>query len=253
MVCEVDEVKSVYPSCSNLHGLLGVITWVTNTSPDSWSEGRGFQSRQKWQKNVLPQGYLSCAYSYCICPPPPALPLLQWLVKDPGHVAINACGRLELNTLTPRPKRSRSGLTICCPGIVQEPIRETSSSAIFQETLVHSRLSSLSHCGQILAYSVELVHSSWFSLKNKTKQKVQPANDPSNVALKSLHARKKPAPQLTKVKLFFRPILRSSGSQLYWFMISDCYSFIHSFSFFVVVLFAEGTETTCSYPVQCAA
>ena len=38
--------------------------------------------------------------------------------------------------------------------------RETSSHATRQGTLGHSRLSSLSHCGLILAYKVELVYAS---------------------------------------------------------------------------------------------
>ena len=39
----------------------------------------------------------------------------------------------------------------CCPGIVCELIRETSSHATRQETLGDSRLSSLNHCGLIMA------------------------------------------------------------------------------------------------------
>ena len=50
---------------------------------------------------------------------------------------------------------------ICCPGIVWEPIREASSNAACQATLVHSHLSSLSHCGLILAEKVEMVHANW--------------------------------------------------------------------------------------------
>ena len=37
--------------------------------------------------------------------------LLQWHVKDPGHSAKSAGGRLHLNTHTPLTQRSRSGLT----------------------------------------------------------------------------------------------------------------------------------------------
>ena len=40
----------------------------------------------------------------------PVLP--QWHVKDPGHSAKSAGGRLHLNTHTPLTQRSRSGLTM---------------------------------------------------------------------------------------------------------------------------------------------
>ena len=38
--------------------------------------------------------------------------LLQWHVKEPGHSAKSAGGRLHLNTHTPLTRRSRSGLTM---------------------------------------------------------------------------------------------------------------------------------------------
>ena len=38
--------------------------------------------------------------------------LSQWHVKDPGHSAKSADGRLHLNTHTPMTQRSRSGLTM---------------------------------------------------------------------------------------------------------------------------------------------
>ena len=59
----------------------------------------------------------------------PVLPL--WHVKDPGHSARNADGRLHLNRHTPLTQRSRSWW-LCCPGIVWEFIRETSSCATRQ-------------------------------------------------------------------------------------------------------------------------
>ena len=48
---------------------------------------------------------------------------------------------------------------LCCQGIMWEPIRETNSHTTRSGTLGHSRLSSLSHCGLILAERVELVPS----------------------------------------------------------------------------------------------
>ena len=59
---------------------------------------------------------------------------------------------------------------LCCPGVAWDPIRETSSYATRQETLGHSRLSSLSHCGLTLAWCVELARASWSPLKKKEKK-----------------------------------------------------------------------------------
>ena len=75
----------------------------------------------------------------------------QWHVKNPGHSAKNAGGRLHLNTHTPLTQRSRSGLTmsLCRHSVKTYP--ETSSHATCQGTHGHCRLSSLSHCGLILA------------------------------------------------------------------------------------------------------
>ena len=58
-----------------------------------------------------------CADCYSVSVPHPELPL--WHVKDPGHSAKNASGRLHLNTHTPLIQRNRDGLTMlavqaCC-------------------------------------------------------------------------------------------------------------------------------------------
>ena len=89
------------------------------------------------------------------------LVLPQWHVKDPGHSAKStdgrADGRLHLNTHTPLTQRSRSGLTmpLCRHSI--GTYQDMSLHATRQGTLGQSRLSSLSHCGLILAEKVELV------------------------------------------------------------------------------------------------
>ena len=77
--------------------------------------------------------------------------LLQWHVKDPGHSAKSAGGRLHLNTHTPMTQRSRCGLIMLLSRHSVGTYQETSSHATCQGTLDHSRLSSLSHCGLILA------------------------------------------------------------------------------------------------------
>ena len=79
----------------------------------------------------------------------PVLP--QWHVKDPGHSAESAGGRLHLNTHTPLTQRSRSGLTKPLSRHSVGTYPETYSHTIRQGTLSHSRLSSLSHCGPIVA------------------------------------------------------------------------------------------------------
>ena len=77
--------------------------------------------------------------------------LLQWHIKDTGHSAKSTGGRLHLSTHTPLTRQSRSGLTMLLfrqsVGIYQE----TSSHTTCQGKLGHSCLSSLSHCGLILA------------------------------------------------------------------------------------------------------
>ena len=79
----------------------------------------------------------------------PVLP--QWHVKDPGYSAKSAGGRLHLYMHTPLTQRSRSGLTMPPSKHSVGTYQETISHATRQGTLGHSRLSSLSHCGLILA------------------------------------------------------------------------------------------------------
>ena len=79
----------------------------------------------------------------------PVLP--QWHVKDPGHSAKSAGGRLHLNTHTPLIQRCRSVLTMLLSRHNVGTYQETSLHATRQGTLGHSRLSSLSHCELILA------------------------------------------------------------------------------------------------------
>ena len=81
-----------------------------------------------------------------------SIPVLsQWHVQDPGHSAKSAGGRLHLNTHTPLTHRSRSGLTMPLSRHSVGTYQETSSHATRQGTFGHSRLSSVSDCGLILA------------------------------------------------------------------------------------------------------
>ena len=77
--------------------------------------------------------------------------LPQWHVKDTGHSAKSAGGRLHLNTYTPLTQRSRSGLILPLCTHSVGTYQETSSHATRLGTVGHSRVSSLSHCVLILA------------------------------------------------------------------------------------------------------
>ena len=78
--------------------------------------------------------------------------LLHWHVKDPGHSTKSAGGSIHLNVLnTTLTQRGRSGLTMPLSRHSPGTYQETSSHVTRQGTLSHSRLSSLSHCGLILA------------------------------------------------------------------------------------------------------
>ena len=72
-------------------------------------------------------------------------------VKDPGHSPRSAGGRLHLNKHTPLTQRSQSGLTMPLSGHSVGTYLEMSLLATCQGTFGHSHLSSLRHCGLILA------------------------------------------------------------------------------------------------------
>ena len=108
-----------------------------------------------------------CADSYSVSVPTPMLP--QRHIKDPGHADISAGGRLHLNTHTPLTQRSRSGPTIPLSRHSVGTYSETISRATCQGTLGHSRLSSLSHCGPILALKSGISARVNFHFKKKTK------------------------------------------------------------------------------------
>ena len=77
--------------------------------------------------------------------------LLQWYVKGHGHSAKSAGGRLHLNMHTPVTHRSQSGLTMPLSRESVGIYQKTSSHTTRQGPLSRSHLSSLSHCGLILA------------------------------------------------------------------------------------------------------
>ena len=77
--------------------------------------------------------------------------LTQWHVKDLSHSAKSAGGRLLLNMHTPLTHRSWSGLVMPLSRHSVGICHKMSSHATHQGTLAHSCLSSLTHCGLILA------------------------------------------------------------------------------------------------------
>ena len=135
---------------------------------EQWLERRTLIERSRVR---LPAGgageFPSLESTFCAlirCPFTPVL--LQWHVKDPGLPAKSAGGRLHLNTHRPLTQRSLSGLTMPLSGHSLRTYRKTSSHATCQGTLGHSRLSSLCHCGLILAERMELVCANRSALKN---------------------------------------------------------------------------------------
>ena len=86
----------------------------------------------------------------------PVLP--QWRATDLSHSAKSDSGRLHLNTHTPLTQGNRSGLTTSLSRLSVGTYPETRSHATCQIAFNHSRLSSLSHCGLILAQSGISVH-----------------------------------------------------------------------------------------------
>ena len=88
------------------------------------------------------------SYSVSVIPPPG---YRSGTSKTPVILPKSACGRLHLNTRAPLTQRSRSGLTMLLSRDSVGNYPKTSSRATLQGTLGHTRLSSLSHCGLILA------------------------------------------------------------------------------------------------------
>ena len=88
-----------------------------------------------------------CWLLVCVCSTPV---LLQWHVKDPGHSAKSAGDRLHLNTHTPLTQWSQSELTM---PLSRHSVGTYQKQAHTQLVRGHSVsfLSSLSHCGLILA------------------------------------------------------------------------------------------------------
>ena len=112
-------------------------------------------------------------------------------VKDPGHSAKSAGGRLHLNTHTPQTHRSRSALTFPLSRHSVGIHQETSSHATLQGTLGQS-----SQLAEPLWTDPGLKSDISFHelISTFKKKKMQAGNKMSNILPKSSHARKKPPP-----------------------------------------------------------
>ena len=120
--------------------------------------------------------------------------LTQWHVKDPGHSAKSARGRLHLNTHTPLTQRSRSGLTMPLSrhsvGIYPETsTRDLSGNIWPQSSQLAEPLWTNPELGSGISVR-ELISTSNKKQKKKRRQK----NEWSNILPKSSQGSKKPPP-----------------------------------------------------------
>ena len=136
-----------------------------------------------------------CADSYSVSVPPPVLP--QWHIKDPGHSAKSASGRLHLNTHTPLTQRSRSGLTMplsrhSVGNLSGNKLTRNSSGNTLSQSSLAAQL--WTDPGLKSGISVRELISTKGEKKKEKKKKAQAGNELSNILPKSSHARKKPPP-----------------------------------------------------------
>ena len=73
-----------------------------------------------------------CADSYLVSIPALCYRTVQWHIKDPGHSAKSADGRLHLNMHTPLTHRSRSGLNM--PHLSGNELSRNSSGKIWSQS-----------------------------------------------------------------------------------------------------------------------
>ena len=123
---------------------------VRLSAPDPRSKGCEFESRQERREDFLLQGYL-CVLTLVRCPFHPRVTAVArkrpWSFCQKCRWQVS----LHLNTHTPLTQQSRSELTIPLSRHSVGTYPESSTHATCQGTFGHSRLSSLSHCGLILA------------------------------------------------------------------------------------------------------
>ena len=105
-------------------------------------------------------------------PPLPVLP--RWHVKDPGHSAKSAGGRVHISTHTSLTQRSRSGLTAPLSRQSVGIHHETSSHAARRGTLARSQSSQLAELlGTDPGLNSEISLCELISTLQKKKHKLQ--------------------------------------------------------------------------------
>ena len=135
------------PRCLRSTNILLVECRFLGKATDSWSEGRISIPGRSGGRSFS-SALTFCADWFGVRSNPV---LLQRHVKDPGHSAKSAGGRLHLDMHTVLIRSSRSELTMLSKHSVGNyegnELKHNSSG-----TLDHCRISSLSCCGLILAY-----------------------------------------------------------------------------------------------------
>ena len=150
-MCSVCAAQDV---CVHEDALLWFHSWHVTGSRDSMSVGVPDQkvassnpSTSSW-RIFFSRVIFLCWLLFSVCSNPM---LLQWYVKDPGHSAKSAGGRLHLNMHTPLTQQSWSGLTMPLSRHSVGTYLETCWHTTCHGTFSHSCLGSLSHCGLVLA------------------------------------------------------------------------------------------------------
>ena len=124
---------------------------------DSRLKGCEFESRQERRENFLLQSQL-CVLTLIWCPFHPCVTAVA--CKRPQSFCQKCRWQVTPKHAYTLDPTNWSGLTMSLSRNSVGTYQETSSHAIHRGTLGHSRLSSLSHCGLILAYGMELVCAS---------------------------------------------------------------------------------------------
>ena len=120
------------------------IAWSVGRTLGSSSEDSGFDCRQDRRETFFfSRVNFLCWLLFSVCSTPM---LLKWHVKEPGHSAQRASGRLHIGTRTPLTQRRRTGLTRTTSG--RSPCKSVSQLvsslfSLFVRSFVRSLISQL--------------------------------------------------------------------------------------------------------------
>ena len=191
-------LSSIYP-CTQLHLGMGarIASWL-----EHWTHDRKVLSSNPGRSGgriFFPRANFMCWLLFGVRSTPV---LLQWHVKDSGHSAKSAGGRLHLNMHTSLTQQSRLGWLCRCPGRVLEPIRKRAHVQLVMEHLAtvvsaHWATEDRSWPKEWNQCARANLHFKNNNNNNKTRNKqAQARNEWSNMLPKSLQARKKPPPHI---------------------------------------------------------